>query len=175
MSGQFPVSQMPRNFESRNTSEEGHVMKIKETANIMEKPEQLWSAIGMFSAVGNWHPLLAKVESQGEDEGSLRLAEGKDGSKQVERLLENAPERHYYRYEIVSTPMPVKNYVAEFQIEDPDDGTSVVAWSCEFDPTAANEANIEKMIYLFFKAGLDSLAEKYNGTPPGQKQRQAGA
>jgi mxaD protein len=65
-----------------------------------------------FGAIGTWHPLLEKVESEGEHEGSRRTAKAKDGSRQVERLQELKPNERRYRYSIESTAMPIKNYVA---------------------------------------------------------------
>lgn len=62
--------------------------KIVETAHIGRDPDTVWREIGAFSAIGNWRPMLAKVESNGGYQGSVRRAEGKDGSRQVERLLE---------------------------------------------------------------------------------------
>jgi hypothetical protein len=79
--------------------------------------------------------MLAKVESEGEREGCLRTAEARDGSRQTERLLETAPDRHFYRYRMESTPMPVRDYLAELRVEDNRDGTSTVVWAAEFQST----------------------------------------
>lgn len=50
--------------------------KIVERARIAKAADGLWLDIGPFGAVGQWHPLLSKVDSEGEREGSLRVAEG---------------------------------------------------------------------------------------------------
>lgn len=67
--------------------------RIVETTRIAEGPDALWKDIGPFRAVGEWHPLLSRVEGEGEHPGALRAAEGKDGSRQIERLIETAPEQ----------------------------------------------------------------------------------
>ena len=77
-----------------------------------------------FGAIGTWHPLLEKVESEGEHEGSRRTAKAKDGSRQVERLQELKPNERRYRYSIESTAMPIKNYVSELRVDDAGDGMS---------------------------------------------------
>ena len=91
--------------------------KVVEAVRIAENPDTLWREIGKFGAVGNWHPMLAKVHSEGDREGSLRMAEGRDGSRQTERLLEMAPEHHLYRYRMELTALPVRDYVSELRVE----------------------------------------------------------
>lgn len=99
--------------------------RIIESAHVAEAPEALWREIGGFGAVGKWHPWLARVDSEGEHAGCRRIAGGRDGSRQVERLLEASPERHFYRYRMESTGMPVRDYVGELRVEN--DGAPAVA------------------------------------------------
>lgn len=134
--------------------------RIVEMTRIAEAPDALWKGIGPFGAVGQWHPLLSKVESEGEHPGALRAAEGKDGSRQIERLIEAAPEQHLYRYQMEKTAMPVRDYTAEFRVDDNHDGSSTVLWSVEFEPTS-NDARTVESIRSFLKAGLDNIATSY--------------
>ena len=131
--------------------------KIVETVRIAEDPDTLWREIVEFGAVGDWHPMLAKVDSEGDREGALRMAEGRDGSRQTERLLEMAPEHHRYRYRMEITALPVRDYVGELRVEGNADQTSTVKWSAEFEPTSGDEAGTAQTIRGFLKAGLDNL------------------
>lgn len=137
--------------------------RLVETARVAEKPDILWKDIGPFGAVGQWHPFLSKVDSEGERPGALRSAEGKDGSRQVERLLEANPMQHRYRYRMEKTAMPLRGYTAELRIEDNLDGTSTVVWSAEFAPTSDDTETIDR-VRAFLKAGLDNIATRY-GAP----------
>ena len=134
---------------------------IVETTRIAKDAAALWQEIGQFGAIGDWHPFLAKVESDGELEGSLRTAEGRDGSRQTERLLEIAPDRHFYRYRMEATQMPVRDYVAELRVQDGGDGTSTIIWSADFEPGAGNE-EVAETIRGFLRAGLDNIRARYN-------------
>ena len=100
--------------------------------------------------------MLTRLESEGEREGCLRIASGRDGNRQVERLLETAPERHSYRYGMEESAMPVRDYSAEFQARDNGDGTSTVVWSVEFGPISDSSKTVET-IRRFLKAGLDNI------------------
>ena len=135
--------------------------KIKETVPVAKQPDELLKEIGSFTAVARWHPMLANVEAQGETVGSVRTAESKDGSKQVERLLELVPYQRFYIYGIVSTPMPVSDYIAEFSVEDPGDGSSTVVWSCEFETTPDDDGKVVETIRNFLKVGLENLQAMY--------------
>jgi mxaD protein len=104
---------------------------IIETVKVAEEPDKLWTEMGMFGAIGEWHPMLTKVGSQGEREGCLRMAEAQDGSRQIDRLVEMAPEQHFYRYCTVRTDMPVHGCVREIRVRDNGDRTSTVVWAMD--------------------------------------------
>lgn len=89
---------------------------VETTAEINVDPDSLWRKVGSFQGVGSWHPMVRTVEGMGEQPGALRTAVSKDGQKQVEQLEEVDPERRFYRYAMVSSAMPVRNYVAEFGV-----------------------------------------------------------
>lgn len=139
---------------------------LVERTRVAEGAGTLWRRIGAFGGIGQWHPMLAKVTSEGEQNGSLRIAETRDGSRQTERLLETHPGRHAYRYQMEKTAMPVRDYVAELRVEDNGDETSTVVWSAEFEPTADN-AKTAEAIRGFLRAGLDNIgARQAVGAPP---------
>jgi mxaD protein len=135
---------------------------VIETACVPMDAATLWQKIGAFGAVGNWHPMLSSVDSEGDNVGSIRTAHGKDGSTQIERLLYFDATTHTYRYKMESTPMPINDYVGEFHVEDNGDGTSTVEWSAQFDVAEIGEADPIKMIAGFLKAGTDSIEKKYD-------------
>ncbi|WP_407183708.1 SRPBCC family protein [Bradyrhizobium centrosematis] len=130
--------------------------KIIETVRVPKQADALWQQIGGFGSVGQWHPVLARLDSEGEHEGCRRTAEAKDGSQQTERLLEMDVRRHFYRYHIESTKMPIRDYVAEFRIKNNGDKTSTVVWSAEFEPTA-DSAETVGIVRGFLRAGLDNI------------------
>jgi mxaD protein len=134
---------------------------VIETARVPMDAAALWKKIGAFGAVGDWHPMLSSVDSEGDSVGSTRTVQGKDGSTQVERLLHFDANEHAYRYKMESTPMPVDNYVGKFHVEDNGNGTSTVEWSAEFDVTETGEADAIEMIGGFLKAGTDSIKKQY--------------
>jgi hypothetical protein len=128
--------------------------RVETSVEVNLDPDTLWREIGSFQAIGKWHPMLQTVEGMGEEPGALRTAVGKDGQKQVERLEEANPIRHFYRYAIISTTMPVRDYVARFGISGNASGKSTLFWNSKFEITSSDERKIEDLIRGFLLAGL---------------------
>lgn len=134
---------------------------IVETARVARPADAIWRDIGEFGSIDRWHPMLAKVESEGEQIGNLRTAEARDGTRQVERLLEREPHGHLYRYRIESSRMPVRDYFAELTAQDNGDGTSTVMWSAQFDVASSDQATTADAVRTFFRVGLDKIRTLY--------------
>jgi hypothetical protein len=47
---------------------------VEAAALVDRDADALWREIGSFRAVGEWHPMLARVEANGEAPGALRTA-----------------------------------------------------------------------------------------------------
>ena len=141
------------------------MLQVVETAAIARDPAQLWQRIGNFASVGEWHPMLSRVECEGEGAGATRSVTGQDRSQQVERLLEVRPEQRRHTYRLEQTTLPVSNYVAEFRV-DPDAAGSRAVWSATFDAAAGREAEAVLLVRGFLKAGLAHLEEIYGRAAP---------
>jgi hypothetical protein len=133
---------------------------VTETMRIEMDPESLWRKAGHFGDVGDWHPALTKVDSEGDQPGALRRVETKKGGKQVEQLDLIDPDRHLYRYSMKEAAMPVANYTAEFRIDGAGHEASTVTWSAHFDVTSGNEENGVEMVRQFLQLGLHSLRKQ---------------
>ena len=119
--------------------------EIAEIAQVGEPAGEVWERIGGFGGVGEWHPMLAEVTSAGEEIGSLRRTKARNGATSIERLIDRSPEKRFYRYRILSTPLPVRNYVGELRVDDNGDGTSTVVFSARFEPTLADFRTTEEI------------------------------
>lgn len=134
---------------------------VEASAHVRMEPDALWRRVGSFQGVGEWHPLLAKVEGRGEQPGSVRKAMTHNGQEQVERLLEISPSHHFYRYAMVSSPMPLRSYVGDLRVRENQDGTSTVLWTSDFVATQDDGAT-EATIRGFLEAGMEGLRERYS-------------
>ncbi len=131
--------------------------EILETVRIAEAADVLWRRIGGFGSVANWHPLVHSVESA----GGLRVAVTKGGGPQVDRLIEDEPREHRYRYRMEVTSLPVRDYIGELCVEEAGPNASTVAWKARFEALDQDEADAAEMIRSFIRTGLDALAERH--------------
>ncbi|MEO1600053.1 MAG: SRPBCC family protein [Pseudomonadota bacterium] len=120
-------------------------------------PDTVWSAIGGFQALGDWHPAI--VSSTREDIGAAehrRLAVA-DGEEIVEKHM--GADTHSYGYAIIDGPLPVAHYRAVLSVV-PAPGGSVAVWTATFTPKSKDA---ETVIGGIFDAGLGVLKERFGG------------
>ena len=135
--------------------------KVTMSTPVAMNADALWQAIGSFAAIGDWHPMMEKVEANGENKGSTRRLQLVGGAQILERLEEVSPTERLYRYSILQSPLPIKDYVSEIRVKDNGDGTSTVEWSSDFNVNSSNESDVVKTIQSVYQAGLDNLRKMY--------------
>lgn len=139
--------------------------EITETAEIGVNTDVLWKEIGGFGAVGDWHPMLERLDISADGSRATRTARGKDGSEQVERLIEFEPSQHVYRYTMERSALPVRGYMGEFRIEPVGAGASRVIWSARFDLSESADGRTIERVRQFLHAGTDNLRARYGPIP----------
>lgn len=129
-----------------------------------EERKALWSKFGGWCAIKDWHPAVASCEESTEGDAKFRVLTLKDGGKIKEKLLDEKP--NFYRYEIVESPLPVKNYQAQFALTPDDDDEDEInfAWSAVFDPAdGKTDKEARDTITGIFQGGLDSIKAQAGG------------
>jgi hypothetical protein len=136
----------------------GKKLELKVDAKKMnEERTRLWAKFGGWCGIKDWHPAIASCEEVTEGDAKFRILTLKDGGKIKEKLLDEKP--NFYRYEIVESPLPVKNYQAQFALTPDDDDEDEInfAWSAVFDANGKPDAEAKGVIEGIFKAGLDNI------------------
>jgi hypothetical protein len=132
-------------------------LKVEESKVEAERKE-LWAKLGGWCAIKDWHPAVASCEESKEGGDTFRTLTLKDGGKFMEKLLDSASMS--YRYAIVESPLPVKNYEAQFSVTPDDDDLDEinVVWSATYDPADGKDPKeARKTIDGIFKDGIDSI------------------
>jgi hypothetical protein len=137
----------------------GKKLEIKvNPAKMNDERTRLWSQFGGWCQIKDWHPAIASCEETTDGGAKVRILTLKDGGKIKEKLLDEKP--NFYRYEIVESPLPVKNYQAQFALTPDDDDEDEInfAWSAVFDPAdGKTDKEARDVITGIFKAGLDNI------------------
>ncbi|MGB7293393.1 MAG: SRPBCC family protein [Thermodesulfobacteriota bacterium] len=137
--------------------------KVSVSTKINTSADEVWKTICDFSAVGKYITTIANVTMEGSGVGALRVLTRKDGTQIVERLENVDPQARTLRYAIVSSPLPLKNYVSTMKVRDLGANRCKLEWSSTFEATGAPEADVEKLIENVYSRGFNGL-KKLHGS-----------
>ena len=142
----------------------GKKNELKVDAKAMDQARaDLWKRFGGWCSIKDWHPAIANCEESKEGETTFRTLTLKDGGKIKEKLLEQ--KANFYKYEIIESPLPVKDYMAQFALTPDDDDEDEInfAWSAVFEPADGKDPKEARgVIDGIFKAGLDNIKTMAN-------------
>ena len=133
--------------------------------------EKVWAYARDFNGHHEWHPVIAESyieEGKRNDQpGAIRNFKLADGGQLRETLLSFSDLDRSFTYDIISSPMPLRNYVATFTCTPVTEGNKTfVEWQADFDTLPEHEAGLqEKIGRNTFAVGIAALAKKL-GAPP---------
>ncbi|MGE3229330.1 MAG: SRPBCC family protein [Hyphomicrobium sp.] len=145
-------------------------INVDETKTEAER-KALWEKIGGWCAIKEWHPAVAACEESKEGSDTFRTLTLQDGGKIKEKLVDTGTTS--YRYAIIDSPLPVKNYEAQFSVTPDDDDLDEinVSWSATYDPAdGKDDKEARKTMDGIFKDGIDSIAAKYGNAKGDDKK-----
>ncbi len=128
---------------------------------VAEEGAAIWAKVGGWCAISEWHPAIAKCEESKEGSDEFRTLTLKDGGVIKEKLISKTDRS--YKYQIIESPLPVKNYEAQFSLTPDDDDEDEVnlVWAATYDAADGKTAKDARgVIDGIFKAGMDSLKDK---------------
>jgi hypothetical protein len=86
------------------------------SADVAATPAMVWSTIGPFCAIKDWHPLVGTCTDDGKVPPTRTLVT-KDGKVTfVETQVARNDVEHTYSYNFVSSPFPVTQYVGTIKV-----------------------------------------------------------
>ena len=149
-------------------------LRVTRTADINAPVEKVWDAVKNFDSLNKWHPGFAADEiTKGENNkpGAVRKLTVKDGPSFTEELLAFDDARHTYRYRIIESPLPLRDYVSSVSVKPGASGGSHVTWTGTFKrkstsdtpPEGENDEAATKVITSVYEAGLANLKKMSPG------------
>lgn len=125
-------------------------MKVMRSVVIDAPIARTWQAVRRFDGVAAWNPgvAAARLERGAPTEvGAIRALDIVDGSVFRETLLAHSDLEHFYTYDIIESPLPVRNYVARHRfIEITESARTLGIWEGEFDCDPADAAELERIV-----------------------------
>lgn len=128
--------------------------------------DKVWALARDFNGHHSWHPRIAESHIENDrpsdQVGCIRNFTLSDGGHLRESLLSLSDLERSMTYDIIVSPMPIRNYVATFRCTPVTEGDrTFVEWQAEFDVAPEDEAEIRHAVGReTFAAGIRALAAK---------------
>jgi len=134
-------------------------ISVRQVTKVDGSDKDVWAKVGAFCAIKDWHPALAGCEETKDGEATFRTLTLKDGGKIKEKLTGTSETG--YTYQIVESPLPVKDYFASFSARADGDepGKTLVVWSASFAANGKPDSEARGLIEGIFKDGLKSISD----------------
>ena len=136
--------------------------KVSSSADLPVPAKTVWSVIGNFNALPDWHPAVEKSELKKDNGTTVRKLSLVGGGSIEEKLEQIDDSERHYTYSIVSGPLPVSNYVATLKVREGGKGCEV-EWSSEFEAEGAPESDAVAAISGIYEAGFENLKKMFGG------------
>ena len=133
---------------------------VKVSQELPVPAQAVWSVIGGFNGLPDWHPAVEKSETKTEEGARIRTLSLAGGGQIVERLESSDENERTYTYSILSGPLPVADYTATIKVRDAGIGCSI-EWSSEFTPSGAPEGEAVAAIRGVYEAGFENLKKMF--------------
>jgi len=149
-------------------------LTVTKSVDIDAPVDRVWDAVKNFDSLNKWHPGFAADEiTKGENNkpGAVRKLTVKDGPSFTEELLAFDAANHSYRYRIIESPLPLRDYSSRISVKPNAKGGSHVTWSGKFKrkstsdnpPEAENDAAAVKLVTGVYEGGLANLKKTLSG------------
>lgn len=123
----------------------------------------VWGTVSDFNGLPQYHPVVKTSSMQGSGVGAIRTLTLENGAEIVERLETLDDAQRSLSYRIITSPLPVENYVATMKVREAGPGRCEFEWSSTFDPKDAPEADVVSLWEGVYTAGFEGLKKLHGG------------
>ena len=132
---------------------------LSRSVDVPGSPGAVWSAIGDFCAIGEWHPAIASCRLEGQ-RPVVRTLATKDHATFVERQTARDDARRYYSYTFLESPLPVTNYSSTFKVTPKAAGVSTITWSGRYAVAPGDAEPAKAALAGIYESGLAAIKAK---------------
>lgn len=133
---------------------------LSRSADVNGTPAEVWSMIGPFCAIKDWHPAIATCTEDGQTP-PVRTLVTKDGKTTfVEMQTARSDTKYIYSYNFISSPFPVTHYAAQIEVATKSTGISTVTWTGSYIPDPGKEKDAYEALRGVYETGLAAIKAK---------------
>jgi hypothetical protein len=129
---------------------------LSRSIDVKGAPDAVWSAIGSFCAIGEWHPAIASCALDGKAPPTRVLAT-KDHARFVELQTARSDAKRFYSYTFLSSPLPVTQYTSTLEVTGKAKGVSTVTWTGGYTVSADQAKQANEALAGIYESGLAGI------------------
>ena len=147
------------------------MVKVRRSTVIDAPIAAVWQVLRDFNGHDRWHPAVARSaleEGRRTDQvGATRNFVLTGGERIRERLLSLSDKDHSFRYTIVESEVPLRNYVAEVALKPVTDGDRTFwSWQSQFETPKGQESELAQLVAEgVYEAGFSAIRERVERPP----------
>lgn len=136
-------------------------------STVIDAPiNEVWELLRDFNGHDSWHPAVASSvldnEKRTDQIGAIRNFQLTSGERLREQLLSMSDKEHSFRYAIVESEVPLKNYVAEVSLKPVTDGNGTYwNWLSKFEAPRGQEKELAALVAEgVYENGFDAIRSR---------------
>jgi hypothetical protein len=134
---------------------------LSRSVEVDAPPSAVWSVIGPFCSIKDWHPAIGTCSEEGANPPTRRLVT-KDGKTTfVEPQMARSDVDRFYSYTFESSPFPVTHYMGTIWVVSAANGGSTVFWTGTYTPEPGKEKEAHAAFAGVYEAGLAALKTRF--------------
>lgn len=128
---------------------------ITSSATVAADSATVWSAIGDFCDIDDWHPGIVSCVLEARDGMVHRQLTLGDGAPVLEQLVASEPGVSY-SYKIVEAPLPITDYASTVSVTE--GNPTIVTWAGTFK---SDVPEMEGAIQGLYDGGLAAISARF--------------
>ncbi|HUO89689.1 MAG TPA: SRPBCC family protein [Rhizomicrobium sp.] len=134
---------------------------LTRTTAVPASADAVWSVIGPFCAIKDWHPVIGTCVLDGKTPPTRTLV-SKDGKVAfVETEMARDDARHLYSYDFVASPLPATHYLGTIKVEPDGANGSRVVWHGSYVASKGQDKAVENALAGIYESGLAAIKARF--------------
>jgi len=134
---------------------------LSRSVSVDATPAQVWSVVGPFCAIKDWHPAIGTCSLNGVNPLTRTLVTKDGRTTFVEPQVARNEHERFYSYTFKSSPFPVTHYIGTIWVVSNTDGTSTVLWTGTYTPLEGKDAEADAAFAGVYDSGLAALKARF--------------
>jgi hypothetical protein len=130
---------------------------LSRSIDVNATPTAVWSVIGPFCAIKDWHPAIGSCTEDGTVPPSRTLVTRDGKAVFVELQTARSDAETLYSYTFKSSPLPVSQYNSTLKVTAKGKDISTVTWSGSYTPERGKESDANDALSGIYETGLDAI------------------